>query len=1016
MQVNVPAARLEIIERVATHAATHSAKRLAVPASALVHAYYRGVGEEDLAARSTDYLWALAQAHLAAGSARAPGAPLVRVFNPDPVADGFASPHTLVLVVTDDMPFLVDSVGLVVSQCGLATHFIVHPILSVRRDARGRLLGLPDGAESTAATQESWQLFEVDRETDPARLEALRLKLLDTLDDVRCATSDWMEMRRRARAITAELEAKPPRLAAGQVDEARALLEFMEDNHFTFLGYREYRLRRGATADLLEPVADTGLGILRPGRRGHPLPKATRLTGEVRDYARSQDLLIITKANSVSTIHRGTYLDYVGIKTFDSRGRVTGERRFLGLWTSTSYGRNPREVPVLRHKVQQVISHFGLSPTSHDGKAVMHVLENYPRDELFQASVDDLIRIARGVVNLYERSQVRMFLRRDAFRRFYSCLIFVPRDRYSTAVRQRIESIAREALGGIAIESQVQMSDSSLARVNLRVHTDPSRTDRVDLRKLEADLAESVRTWQDRFKDALLQRHEEGAATRLYRAYAQRFPAAYVEDATAAIAVDDVEALESVQADASGLRMSLSRTPGQPASKVQFKLFRRGRPIPISDVLPTMENMGLRLISERPYEIDGAPESLWIQDFELEHPGGVDIDLEDDGPRFMDTFANVWLGNADNDGFNRLVLAADLTWREAMLLRTYGRWLLQLGVPFSQSYMEQVLASNAQAAAHLAGLFVSRFDPRIPAAKRNSFATQHQQALDTLLAAVTRADDDRILRSLRAAIDGTVRTNFFQPGADGNPKPYISIKLEPRRIPDTPLPRPLFEIYMHSPRVEGVHLRMGKVARGGLRWSDRREDFRTEVLGLMKAQNVKNTLIVPVGAKGGFVPRRLPTARDEVQREGTECYRIFIRSLLDITDNIVGGKLVPPRDVVRHDADDPYLVVAADKGTASFSDVANAISLEYGHWLGDAFASGGSAGYDHKKMGITAKGGWESVKRHFREMGIDTQTQDFTVVGIGDMAGDVFGNGMLLSPHTRLLAAFNHVHIFLDPA
>jgi glutamate dehydrogenase len=461
--------------------------------------------------------------------------------------------------------------------------------------------------------------------------------------------------------------------------------------------------------------------------------------------------------------------------------------------------------------------------------------------------------------------------------------------------------------------------------------------------------------------------------------------------------------------------MRLYRAPGQPQHKVQLKLFRRGTQTPISEVLPTIENLGLSLISERPYELDIRGESWWIQDFELEHPRRVHIDLATDGPRFCDTIARVWLGHTENDGFNRLMLAADLHWRQVMVLRTFARWFVQLGLPLSQSYMEEALASNPSAAAHLVGLFEARFDPSLKAGARAGQEARHRKALEGILSRISRVDDDRIVRAFLAAISATLRTSYYRTGPDGSGRPYLSVKIDTRAVPDAPLPRPMFEIFMHSPRVEGVHLRMGKVARGGIRWSDRREDFRTEILGLMKAQNVKNTVIVPVGSKGGFVPRRLPAARDEAQREGTECYRLFIRSMLDLTDNLLDGKVVPPADVVRADPPDPYLVVAADKGTATFSDVANAISAEYGYWLGDAFASGGSAGYDHKKMAITARGAWECVKRHFREMGVDIQSQDFTVAGVGDMSGDVFGNGMLLSPHIRLVAAFNHQHIFLDP-
>ncbi|HEY7379224.1 MAG TPA: NAD-glutamate dehydrogenase, partial [Steroidobacteraceae bacterium] len=804
---------------------------------------------------------------------------------------------------------------------------------------------------------------------------------------------------------------------SSEVIETKELLEWMEDNHFTFLGYREYRLRRGKQEDLLEPLVETGLGVLRPGRRRTRKPKPVALTGEIREHARTRELLIVTKANTISTVHRATYLDYVSIKTFDAAGEVNGEQRFIGLWTSSAYSMSPREIPVLRHKVQRVVSHFGVSPTSHDGKAVLHVLETYPRDELFQTSIHDLVRIVRGIVNLYERQQVRLFVRRDAFRRFYSCLVYVPRDRYNTQVRQRIEAIVREEFHGLAIESQVQLSDSVLARLHLLVRTDPLDQHRAETTHLEQRIATAVRTWADGFKDALLARYDEATALRLHQRYASRFPPAYQDDTSAQLAVDDLNALEPLVDGSANVRMSLHRQREQSTSQMHFRLFRRERPIPISDVLPMMENLGLKVISERPYEVE-SPQGglLWIQDFELEHRGGIAIDLQTVDRDFQDAVASTWLGQAENDGFNRLVLAAGLTWRQTAVLRAFCRYLVQTGIPFSQAYMEQVLSANATISRLLLHLFLTHFDPALTPGKRAGESARLQKKIDAALEEVKSLDEDRILRAYAALIQATLRTNYYQTDTTGEPKSYFSFKLDPAKLPDLPLPRPMFEIFVYSPRVEGVHLRMGHVARGGIRWSDRREDFRTEVLGLMKAQNVKNTVIVPVGAKGGFVPKRLPTSgRDDLQREVVECYRTFIRGLLDLTDNIVGDRIVAPPSTVRRDGDDPYLVVAADKGTATFSDIANAISAEYGFWLDDAFASGGSAGYDHKKMAITARGGWECVKRHFRELGIDTQRQDFTVAGIGDMAGDVFGNGMLQSPHIRLVAAFNHLHIFLDP-
>jgi glutamate dehydrogenase len=1010
----IPAARQAIIDQVASAARRARRRRLPVPSERFARYFFHGVSELDLVQRQPADLAGAALAEFEFGRVRAPRRSLVRVFNPEPARDGFGSSHTVIMVITDDMPFLVDSLNMVCTQNGLAVHLLAHPVFSVVRDRRGRLKGVYLDAPPEGSKPESWQLIEIDREPDPARLAAIEKNIRATLADVRSATSDWRRMRAQALDAAAGLGRATVRGQKNEVREARALLEWMEDNHFTFLGYREYRLRRGPRSDRLVPVPGSGLGIMRAGATRKP--KATVLTGEVRGFARSPEPLIITKANSVATVHRSTYLDYVGVKTYDAAGRVAGERRFIGLWTSSAYSRNASEIPVLRHKVERVIGQFRLNPSSHDHKAVVHALETFPRDELFQATVQDLVRIVRGVVNLYERTQVRLFVRRDPFRRFYSCLVYVPRDRYNTQARKRIERLALDAFGGLAIESQVTLSESVLARLHMLVRTAPDSNRPVDAVGLEREITETVRTWQDRLKDSLVDAFGEAAALQLSRVWGDAFPAAYQEDTQLEAAVEDIATLERLAATPDALPMTLYRRDDQPAHKVQFKMFRSLRPIPISDVLPTIENLGLKLISERPYEVVSGDRRFWVQDFELEHPRGIRIDLEIDGPRFKTTFARVWAGDADNDGFNRLVLAADLTWREATVLRTYARWFGQLGLPLSQAYVEEALASHPAAAGHLLKLFVARFDPAIPAAQRRRAETTQRRALDRILARVTRIDDDRILRAYLAAIDATLRTNYFRTDAAGESRPYLALKLDPRKVAEVPQPKPMFEIFVHSPRVEGVHLRMGWVARGGLRWSDRREDFRTEILGLMRAQNVKNTVIVPVGAKGGFVPRRMPQGRDEALQEGTDCYRIFIRALLDVTDNVVGGKVVAPPGVVRHDRNDAYLVVAADKGTAKFSDVANAISEEYGFWLGDAFASGGSAGYDHKEMGITARGGWESVRRHFRELGLDTQTHEFTVAGIGDMSGDVFGNAMLLSKHIRLLAAFDHRHIFIDPS
>ncbi|MGQ0834869.1 MAG: NAD-glutamate dehydrogenase [Gammaproteobacteria bacterium] len=1013
----VPETRLALIERIAGAARRRAGARNAERAARFVRAYYRGVADEDLAAREPGDLAAAALAHLEFGVKRPPNSARVRVFNPDAGDDGFRSPHTVVVLITDDMPFLVDSLGIVFGEMAVAVHLIVHPVLAMQRDARGRMVDVKTQGDETTQP-ESWQLYEIDRQIDFNRIAELERRLQSALVDVRAAVADFPQMRQRGRALVSELASKPPPLRAAEVDEARALLDWMEGRHFVFLGYRHYRLERGRSEDRLIPDARSGLGILRAGHGKVPRPLPTVLRGELRKRAREPNLLILTKANSIATVHRATYLDYIGVKEFDARGQVIGEHRFIGLWTSTAYHRSPRDIPVLREKVARVVDHFGLDPQSHDAKAVISVLESHPRDELFQASVDDLIYIVRGVVNLYERRTVRLLLRRDPYQRFYSCLIYVPRDRYSTDVRERIEHIIRTAFKGRSIETQVQISESSHARLHVVVRTDPAERQKVDVKAIEAAIALAATSWLDRLGAALALQRGEAAALTLTARYGESFPLAYQEDVAPEAALEDIADLEALRDDAQGLRLNLHRPSGQTEGRAHLKIVKRGDPISISDVLPMLENFGLRVIAERPYEIvwpEGG--AAWVQDLELEARDGMHIDIPRIEPLFKEGFAAAWRGSVENDGFNRLVLGARLSARQIVVLRAYCRYLQQTGIPFSQAYMERTLSKHAPIARQLLQLFETQFDPARRAKARAADAGKIIAAVRSGLNSVTSLDEDRILRAYLTVIHATLRTSFYQRDAEGRTKPYLSFKLDPEAIPDLPLPRPKFEIFVYSPRVEGVHLRKGYVARGGIRWSDRREDFRTEVLGLMKAQNVKNTIIVPEGAKGGFFPKRLPAggSRDDVQREVVASYQTFIRGLLDVTDNIGNARIVPPRELVRRDGDDAYLVVAADKGTATFSDVANSISAEYGFWLGDAFASGGSAGYDHKKMAITARGAWECVKRHFREIGVDIQSQDFSVAGIGDMSGDVFGNGMLLSKHIRLVAAFNHQHVFLDP-
>jgi glutamate dehydrogenase len=988
-----------------------------------LRAYYANVDAADLAHREPAELAGTALSHLMFARQRRRSA-LVRVFNPTLREHGFISPHTVIEMVNDDMPFLVDSISLALNQRALTLHFLTHPIFAVTRDNAGNLLSLRERAETDKGSKqdtdkksrlESFQHIEVDRIVDPAALHSLATQIERSMRDVRVACADWSKMRSAAQQTAQELSSLSTKFDAGDLTEALALLAWMESRHFTFLGYREYRLQGRKGHEALRPIESTGLGILRRGHRKQSRLNRSLASG-IRRQSRSRDLVLVTKANLESTVHRSGYLDYVGVKHFDAKGRLIGEKRFLGLWTSAAYSSNPKEIPVLRHKVAQVVEHFALAPDSHDGKALQHILESFPRDELFQASVAELNRIVTGVFGLQERPRVRVLLRRDAFHRFYSCLVYVPREKYNTQVRQRIEKVIREAFDAFGMESQVQVAESSLARLHIVARTHPTGETRVDIEALEKRVAAAVRSWADGFKTALLSRLDEAYALQLFDKYALAFPAAYTEDFPGEAAALDVSFLEAAEKEPDRLHLDIYRPEPRRKDKFFLKIFRNQDAIPISDLLPMLENMGLKVIAERPYELEFLNgRRAWIQDLELVMQTSTAIQFESVAREIKSAFTAVWTGRMDSDSFNQLTLSAGIPWRIVIVMRAYCRYLLQTGLPFSQGYIAQVLANNAPIARSLADLFVARFNPENSQSRRQSALRRLETRIREALEEVTRSDEDRILRALWNALSATLRTNAYQTGSDGEFKEYLSFKIESQQLRELPLPKPLFEIFVFSTRMEGVHLRMGYVARGGIRWSDRREDFRTEVLGLMKAQQVKNTVIVPVGAKGGFVVKRLPAEREAQQAEVIACYQTLIRGLLDITDNIVDDKIVAPRNVVRHDKDDAYLVVAADKGTATFSDIANAISEQYGFWLGDAFASGGSAGYDHKKMAITARGAWECVKRHFREMGVDIQNQNFTVSGIGDMAGDVFGNGMLQSPHIQLVAAFNHLHIFIDP-
>ncbi len=982
--------------------------------------YFRHVDALDMEERRVDDLLGLVESHYRLAVNRPSARSTIAIRTPSQSDDGWtAGGSTVIQIVTDDHPFLVDSVTMEVLRQGWSIREVFHPQFLVRRDAVGALRGLVQSSEvrgDPSVSGESWMHLEVlppaGSESSELLVAELREGLLEVLRLVGEAVEDWAKMMVRSEE-TIELLSDDANVG-GRRDEAllaQELLRWFSSNHFTFLGYREYTFDPDREQPSLDPVPATGLGILRADQDApgsfHALPQpGTR-----------HALMIITKDNYKSRVHRPTYLDYIGIRLFTADGRVAGERRFLGLFASSAYSESVLGIPVLRQKADEVLRRSGYDSQSHGGKAILDVLDTYPRDELFQATIDELAPIVEKVAHLKERRQVRLFVRRDTYGRYLSCLVFLPRDRYTTTVRNRMQDLLMRKLGGASIDYTARVTESVLARLSFVVRMAVGEAmDEIDVRELERELTAATRSWNDEFADQIADHAEAGRLAGLVGV----LPEGYKEDYDAKQAVLDLDALTALRREADMSMAMYAPDKSLDEADLRLKIFRRDASLSLSTVLPHLSLLGVDVIDERPYELTlGDDERAFIYDFGLRVPGGAAAVAEhwsaDDRSRFMSAFAASYTQQSEPDGFNALVMGAGLGWRQVSILRVIGRYLRQAGTTYSQTYIAQALTANVDLARLLSGLFETRFDPELalgpdPRRKRSeALVASIEAALDD----VASLDHDRIIRSFLAVIVAIIRTNAFQ--AD---RQAVTIKMLPREIPDLPEPRPAFEIFVYSPRVEGVHLRFGAVARGGLRWSDRAEDFRTEVLGLVKAQMVKNTVIVPVGAKGGFFCKPLPDPnadRDAWSAEGVACYKLFISSLLDVTDNIVHGRVVPPVDVIRYDADDPYLVVAADKGTATFSDIANEISTSAGFWLGDAFASGGSAGYDHKAMGITARGAWESVTRHFRELGLDVQSDDFTCVGVGDMSGDVFGNGMLLSRHTQLVAAFDHRHVFIDP-
>ena len=978
----------------------------------LLEIYYRQVSSADLEnSNSTDLIGAVI-AHWQLLRERTDNDPKVRVYNPSFEAHGWQSPHTIVEIVTDDMSFLVDSIAMGLNRAGVTIHLTIHPVVATVRDKNGSLQAVHD-ISTGLGELESMICFQIEKQLSPKMMQTLEKMVRSVLLDVALANRDWQLMRQRVLAITEEMAGISLPVERDELLETSAFLDWAVRDHFTFLAYCEFDLITENGKQCLVIDNRTNLGLFREaGSAGYDPSLVVPVLSD--SYTSFPCHLVVTKANAKSTVHRPAYMDYIGIKRYDRNGVVTGLYCIVGLFTIAAYSSPPKDIPLLRTKVAEVVGMSRIAPVSFSGKVLQMILVTFPRDDLFQIPVEQLAEISFGILGLQERHRTRLFMFRDPFNRFFSILVYLPKEQYNRELRLRVQQVLVDQLKGTEVEFSTFFSESTLARLHFIIHTSPASPVEFDQAELEQSVEAAGKTWQDDLAEALLEKYGEATAARFLKQYGSAFPGGYREDFYPRTAAVDIARIEQSR-KTNTLGMHFYRPIIESANRVHFRLYSLNHPVPLSEAIPILENMGLSVFGERPYHIRDTEGEVWIHDFSMRYTKRP-VDFSDQiGERFQEAFQKIWEGLADNDGYNQLVLEAGLSWRQVTILRAYSQYLQQIKTPYSRSYVIRSLVMHPEIVKLLVDLFALRFNPG--ARRDETRLTKLLARIETLLESVSSLDEDRILRSFVNLVMSTLRTNFYQTAADGTPKPYLSFKIDPSQVSNMPLPRPMFEIFVFSLQMEGVHLRGGKVARGGLRWSDRMEDFRTEVLGLMKAQTVKNTVIVPVGSKGGFVVKRLPAdeSREKSMAVAVECYKTFLRGMLDLTDNLIGGGVVSPDSLVKYDGDDPYLVIAADKGTATFSDIANGVAQEYRFWLGDAFASGGSAGYDHKKMGITARGAWESVKRNFRELNIDILHEDFRVVGIGDMSGDVFGNGMLLSRHIKLVGAFNHMHIFLDP-
>lgn len=1017
--------RKEIIEKLIAYIKEKLSPQKAKFLIPLAPLYFRTIPLDDFSSRSTEDLVGMLDAYLKLMSQRGPKEPKIDIYNPHVESHGWQSTHTVIDFCYDDMAFLRDSMNMELNRLGFTIHLVVScGGVKVKRDAKGKLLEIltkEEDAKDQATNTEAIIHIEIDRETDEKILATLRENLLRIVQDVTVVVEDWSKMRDRLSIAIDELEQlkqKNTPIDKKEIEESQTFLRWLVNDRFTFLGYREYEVIKHEGKLALKLISNTGLGVLRDESKSKVIRYFDDLPPKAYERVLSpKDVLIISQTNTRSSVHRPSpTTNYIGIKMFDEKGQLIGEHRFIGLYTSEAYSSDPQSIPVLREKVEKVLVKSGLPRSGHNARALRNILATLPRDDLFQADIDELYALSMGILNLQDRRRTKLFVRKDAYGRYFSCLVFVPRENFNTELLYKMRDILLEAFNGRDSTFSTQFSESILARIHFVIYVDAKKPVSYDIKNIEHKLIEVGRQWYDDLRDHLIEHFGEEKGNELVHRYLRAFPAGYRENFSPREAIYDIEHIEKLKS-AEDLGMSFYHPISGQMHNLRFKLYHLDSTIPLSDALPMLENMGLRVIGEQPYKIafqDGS--IVWINDFNTEYRLGEETVFEQNKELFQEDFYRIWRGDVENDGFNRLVLKAQLNWRQATVFRAYAKYLRQTGFTFSQQYIEETLVANPNVVKVLFELFELRFNPE----KQTENTPENQDAVVKKiykeLDSVLNLDQDRILRRFRDVILATLRTNFYIKNEDICTS-RLAFKFDPTRIPELPLPLPMFEIFVYSPRFEGIHLRAGKVARGGIRWSDRREDFRTEVLGLMKAQQVKNAIIVPAGAKGGFVAKCLPVdgTREAILEEGIACYKGFISGLLDITDNLVGKEVVHPKDTVIYDGNDPYLVVAADKGTASFSDIANGISAEYNFWLGDAFASGGSTGYDHKKMGITSRGAWESVQHHFQRILLDIN-QPFSVVGIGDMSGDVFGNGMLLSDNIKLIAAFNDKFIFLDPS